>query len=77
AVILLAFIPDKRLIRVVTPHPGVAARVLYISVAVIESDVLLSAQSLLYRYGGVVLLYVGGSLVASVRGAIGIIVGGN
>ncbi len=53
---LLAINPDKRHNRVITPHPGEAARLLGCSVAEIESDRLLSAQRLVKRYGGVVVL---------------------
>ncbi len=43
---LLAINPDKRHNRILTPHPGEAARLLNCSVAEIESDRLLSAQRL-------------------------------
>ena len=55
---LLAINPDKRHNRVLTPHPGEAARLLNVSVAEIESDRLHSAQRLVKRYGGVVVLKV-------------------
>lgn len=74
---LLAFNPDKRHNRVLTPHPGEAARLLNVSVAEIESDRLLSAQRLVKRYGGVVVLKGAGTVVASESGAIGIIDAGN
>ncbi len=61
---LLAFNPDKRHNRVLTPHPGEAARLLNVSVAEIESDRLLSAQRLVKRYGGVVVLKGAGTVVA-------------
>lgn len=53
---LLAINPDKRHNRILTPHPGEAARLLNCSVAEIESDRLLSAQRLVKRYGGVAVL---------------------
>ncbi|MDR8350561.1 NAD(P)H-hydrate dehydratase, partial [Acinetobacter baumannii] len=74
---LLAFNPDKRHNRVLTPHPGEAARLLNVSVAEIESDRLLSAQRLVKRYGGVVVLKGAGTVVASESGAMGIIDAGN
>ncbi len=62
---LLAINPDKRHNRILTPHPGEAARLLNCSVAEIESDRLLSAQRLVKRYGGVVVLKGAGTVVAS------------
>ena len=53
---LLAINPDKRHNRILTPHPGEAARLLNCSVAEIESDRLLSARRLVKRYGGVAVL---------------------
>ena len=50
---LLAINPDKRHNRVITPHPGEAARLLGCSVAEIESDRLHCAKRLVQRYGGV------------------------
>ena len=62
---LLAINPDKRHNRILTPHPGEAARLLNCSVAEIESDRLLSAQRLVKRYGGVAVLKGAGTVVAS------------
>ncbi|WP_202561566.1 bifunctional ADP-dependent NAD(P)H-hydrate dehydratase/NAD(P)H-hydrate epimerase [Enterobacter cancerogenus] len=62
---LLAINPDTRHNRILTPHPGEAARLLNCSVAEIESDRLLSAQRLVKRYGGVVVLKGAGTVVAS------------
>ena len=73
---LLAFNPDKRHNRVLTPHPGEAARLLNVSVAEIESDRLLSAQRLVKRYGGVAVLKGAGTVIAS-DDATGIIDAGN
>ena len=61
---LLAINPDKRHNRILTPHPGEAARLLNCSVAEIESDRLLSAQRLVKRYGGVAVLKGAGTVVA-------------
>ncbi|WP_318385634.1 bifunctional ADP-dependent NAD(P)H-hydrate dehydratase/NAD(P)H-hydrate epimerase [Enterobacter sp.] len=74
---LLAINPDKRHNRILTPHPGEAARLLNCSVAEIESDRLLSAQRLVKRYGGVVVLKGAGTVVASENGETGIIDAGN
>ena len=74
---LLAINPDKRHNRVLTPHPGEAARLLNCSVAEIESDRLLSAQRLVKRYAGVVVLKGAGTVVASADGECGIIDAGN
>lgn len=74
---LLAINPDKRHNRVITPHPGEAARLLNCSVAEIESDRLLSAQRLVKRYGGVAVLKGSGTIVASADDEIGIVDAGN
>jgi len=74
---LLAINPDKRHNRILTPHPGEAARLLNCSVAEIESDRLHSAQRLVKRYGGVVVLKGAGTVVASESGMSGIIDAGN
>ncbi|WP_312143064.1 bifunctional ADP-dependent NAD(P)H-hydrate dehydratase/NAD(P)H-hydrate epimerase [Atlantibacter hermannii] len=74
---LLAFNPDKRQNRIITPHPGEAARLLNCDVSQIESDRLLAARRLAKRYGGVVVLKGAGTLVANERGDTGIIDAGN
>jgi yjeF C-terminal region, hydroxyethylthiazole kinase-related/yjeF N-terminal region len=74
---LLAINPDKRHNRVLTPHPGEAARLLNCSVAEIEQDRLLSAQRLVKRYGGVVVLKGAGTIVACEEEALSIIDAGN
>ncbi|MFJ2976224.1 bifunctional ADP-dependent NAD(P)H-hydrate dehydratase/NAD(P)H-hydrate epimerase [Kluyvera sp. NPDC087067] len=74
---LLAINPDKRHNRVITPHPGEAARLLNCKVAEIESDRLLSAQRLVQRYGGTVVLKGAGTIVASECGVSSIIDAGN
>ncbi|HGU9809404.1 TPA: bifunctional ADP-dependent NAD(P)H-hydrate dehydratase/NAD(P)H-hydrate epimerase [Enterobacter hormaechei] len=73
---LLAINPNKRHNRILTPHPGEAARLLNCSVAEIESDRLLSAQRLVKRYGGVVVLKGAGTVIAS-DDAMGIVDAGN
>ncbi|HAT3953246.1 bifunctional ADP-dependent NAD(P)H-hydrate dehydratase/NAD(P)H-hydrate epimerase [Kluyvera georgiana] len=74
---LLAFNPDKRHNRVITPHPGEAARLLNCPVAEIENDRLLSAQRLVQRYGGVAVLKGAGTVVADEQGTLSIIDAGN
>ncbi|AYA05403.1 bifunctional ADP-dependent NAD(P)H-hydrate dehydratase/NAD(P)H-hydrate epimerase [Rahnella aquatilis] len=74
---LLAINPRKRQNRVLTPHPGEAARLLGCSVNEIESDRLLSAKKLTERYGGVVVLKGAGTLIASERGEMAVADVGN
>ncbi|MDN8601482.1 bifunctional ADP-dependent NAD(P)H-hydrate dehydratase/NAD(P)H-hydrate epimerase [Citrobacter sp. S2-9] len=74
---LLAINPDKRHNRVITPHPGEAARLLGCSVAEIESDRLLSARRLVKRYGGVVVLKGAGTVVDAESAVPAIIDAGN
>ncbi|CBG89947.1 bifunctional ADP-dependent NAD(P)H-hydrate dehydratase/NAD(P)H-hydrate epimerase [Citrobacter rodentium] len=74
---LLAINPDKRHNRVITPHPGEAARLLGCSVAEIENNRLHSAQRLVQRYGGVVVLKGAGTVVAAEPNVLGIIDVGN
>lgn len=74
---LLAINPDKRHNRVITPHPGEAARLLGCSVAEIESDRLHYAQRLVQRYGGVAVLKGAGTVVAAHPDVLGIIDAGN
>lgn len=74
---LLAINPRKRQNRVLTPHPGEAARLLGCSVKDIESDRLLSARNLTERYGGVVVLKGAGTLIASERGEMAVADVGN
>ncbi len=74
---LLAINPDKRQNRVITPHPGEAARLLNCSVSQIESDRLLAADRLVKRYGGIVVLKGAGTVVASQSGECAIVDVGN
>lgn len=74
---LLAISPDTGHNRVITPHPGEAARLLKCSVAEIESDRLHSARRLVKQYGGVVVLKGAGTVIASENGEAGIIDAGN
>ena len=74
---LLAINPDKRHNRVITPHPGEAARLLNCSVSEVESDRLLSVDRLVKRYGGCVVLKGAGTVVASNDAGSGIVDAGN
>ncbi|MGM3188870.1 bifunctional ADP-dependent NAD(P)H-hydrate dehydratase/NAD(P)H-hydrate epimerase [Musicola paradisiaca] len=74
---LLAISPYKRQNRVLTPHPGEAARLLNCRIADIESDRLLAAAKLVKRYGGVVVLKGAGTVIASEQGAMSIADVGN
>ncbi|WP_312630065.1 bifunctional ADP-dependent NAD(P)H-hydrate dehydratase/NAD(P)H-hydrate epimerase [Scandinavium sp.] len=74
---ILAINPDKRHNRILTPHPGEAARLLNCSVAEIESDRLLSAQRLVKRYGGVAVLKGAGTVIAGETRGIAIADVGN
>lgn len=67
---LLAFTPDKRQNRIMTPHPGEAARLLNVKTSEIESDRLHSARALVKRYGGVVVLKGAGTIIASESGEL-------
>lgn len=59
---------DARANRVLTPHPGEAARLLGCSVAAVQADRFAAAVSLQQRFGGVVVLKGAGTLVASADG---------
>ncbi len=74
---MLAKAPEKRQNRVLTPHPGEAARLLDCSVKDIESDRLLSLHRLVQRYGGVVVLKGAGTLIGSQEGQIALADVGN
>jgi NAD(P)H-hydrate epimerase len=74
---LLAITPQKRQNRVLTPHPGEAARLLGCSVNDIESDRLLAVRKLTERYGGVVVLKGAGSLIAHESGPMALADVGN
>ena len=65
---LLAISAEKRQNRIITPHPGEAARLLNIKTSEIESDRLHAAQRLAQHYGGVVVLKGAGTIIASEQG---------
>ncbi|HEY6130414.1 MAG TPA: NAD(P)H-hydrate dehydratase, partial [Halioglobus sp.] len=50
--------------RVLTPHPGEAARLLGCSIAEVQADRFAAVSALQQRYGGVVILKGNGSLIA-------------
>lgn len=74
---LLAISPEKRQNRIITPHPGEAARLLNCKTSEIESDRLHAAQRLAKRYGGVVVLKGAGTIIASQQGELAIADVGN
>lgn len=54
---------ERRDNRVLTPHPGEAARLLGTSTAALQADRFAAVRALQQRYGGVVVLKGNGSLV--------------
>ncbi|WWP01696.1 MAG: bifunctional ADP-dependent NAD(P)H-hydrate dehydratase/NAD(P)H-hydrate epimerase [Candidatus Dasytiphilus stammeri] len=68
ALIMLSEKPDQRHNRIITPHPGEAAKLLNISIAEIESNRLDAAKSLANKYGGIVVLKGAGTIIASYQG---------
>ncbi|WWO99184.1 MAG: bifunctional ADP-dependent NAD(P)H-hydrate dehydratase/NAD(P)H-hydrate epimerase [Candidatus Dasytiphilus stammeri] len=68
ALIMLSKKPDQRHNRIITPHPGEAAKLLNISIAEIESNRLDAAKSLANKYGGIVVLKGAGTIIASYQG---------
>jgi NAD(P)H-hydrate epimerase len=62
---------------VMTPHPGEAARLLETSTADVQADRFAAARSLARKYGAVVVLKGGGSLVADPEGRVAVCPWGN
>ena len=60
--------PVHRDNRILTPHPGEAARLLQCSVAEVQADRFLALRELQKRYGGVVVLKGAGTLIAGASG---------
>lgn len=60
---LLALSPDYKNNRIMTPHPGEAARLLQTTVAAVEADRFAAVEQLQQKYGGVVVLKGAGTLV--------------
>jgi ADP-dependent NAD(P)H-hydrate dehydratase / NAD(P)H-hydrate epimerase len=65
----LAASPARSDTRVITPHPGEAARLLECTTAEVQSDRRRSLRELQSRYGGTVVLKGAGSLTSSACGA--------
>jgi NAD(P)H-hydrate epimerase len=74
---LLAERPDRRPSRILTPHPGEAARMLGTSAAEVQADRVGALRQLEARYGGTVVLKGAGSLVSSASGKPWISMSGN
>ncbi|MGF1684408.1 NAD(P)H-hydrate dehydratase [Photobacterium minamisatsumaniensis] len=60
---LLALSPDYKNNRIITPHPGEAARLLQCTIADIEADRFAAVKALQHKYGGVAVLKGAGSLI--------------
>ena len=60
----LAQNPQLHPARIMTPHPGEAARLLHCSVAEVQRDRLAAVHALQAQYGGVVILKGAGSLIS-------------
>lgn len=74
---LLAFNPEKRHNRIITPHPCEAAPLLNSNVGAIESDRLLAARKLVRRHGDVVVLKSARTLRAAEDDAVAVTDVGN
>jgi len=62
---LLAQTPARRADRVLTPHPGEAARLLKQTAEKIQSDRFAAARAIAARYGGVCVLKGSGTVIAA------------
>lgn len=65
--IIAAMPPEAMPSRIITPHPGEAARLLGCTVAKVEADRIEAARELQSRYGGVALLKGAGTVVCDGR----------
>lgn len=74
---LVNSVPLARDNRILTPHPGEAARLLGCTVAEVEIDRLSAAHKLQLRYGGTILLKGAGTVIATVSGQIFVTSGSN
>lgn len=74
---LLAMAPNIQPQRIITPHPGEAARLLQCSVENVERDRIKAAQRLVERFGGVAVLKGAGTIIADQTGRIAIADVGN
>jgi NAD(P)H-hydrate epimerase len=74
---LLAGTPVSASHRVITPHPGEAARLLGIPTAEVQADRPAALQSLSAKYGGVTVLKGAGTLISSASGVPFVCTAGN
>lgn len=74
---LLAISPNIQPQRVITPHPGEAARLLQCSVENVERDRLSAARQLAERFGGVAVLKGARTVIADDKGRMAIADVGN
>lgn len=74
---LLAIAPNVQPWRVITPHPGGAARLLQCSLERVERDRIKAARQLAERFGGVAVLKGAGTVIADGEGRIAIADVGN
>ncbi|MFN2333918.1 MAG: NAD(P)H-hydrate dehydratase, partial [Wenzhouxiangellaceae bacterium] len=76
---LLAEAPDERprQARVLTPHPGEAARLLRVPIAEIQRDRFAAVRELAVRFDAVVVLKGAGSLIADADGQVALCPFGN
>ena len=77
ALTLLAGDPDQKAARVLTPHPGEAARLAALTTADIQRDRFAAARLLCERYGSVIVLKGAGTLVQAPLRVTRVIRGGN
>lgn len=63
--------------RILTPHPGEAARLLGVSVAEVEADRLAAAKQLQAQYGGSIVLKGAGTVIAGANGQLTLVNGSN
>jgi hydroxyethylthiazole kinase-like uncharacterized protein yjeF len=73
----LAKSPDKRGNRVITPHPGEAARLLASSTADVQADRPAAIDALVEKYGGTAVLKGAGTLISATTDVPIICTGGN
>ena len=74
---LLARVPGTQAARVITPHPGEAARLLGIDVTSVQADRPGAAAALVERFGGVAVLKGAGTIVAGGQGVPSLCASGN
>jgi len=74
---LLAATPDSTSHRVITPHPGEAARLLGMSASDVQADRPAALRSLSSKFGGVTVLKGAGTLISSAAGVPYVCTAGN